>query len=80
MSKITLQVKSDTQTRKITVSEIEYSKARGRQAYTHPDCNIFLIGRNSDMVSYNIQLALQDRNMRVSALRFWKNSRMEKSK
>jgi len=67
---ITLQIFNQHDIKKITIRELKQNeKPQGQEKYFHPDCVIFLKGRTSDLVSYNLQLALQDRHMSVRALR-----------
>lgn len=70
MDKPRLQVINDTSIGSIKLRWLnETETAKGRNyTYYHPDCEIFVSGRDSHLVSYNIQLALQDCHMPVRAL------------
>lgn len=70
MDKPRLQVVHDASTKSIRVwwlKDDEQAKGRGK-TYWHPDVEIWVVGRDSLLVSYNIQLALQDAHMPVRAL------------
>ena len=70
MVKPRLQIIHDASIKSIRVWWLaEREVARGRNyTYWHPDVEIFVVGRDSSLVSYNIQLALQDAHMPVRAL------------
>jgi len=70
MNKPRLQVIHDASIKSVRVWWLKDSEqAKGRTtAYWHPDVEIWVVGRDSVLVSYNIQLALQDAHMPVRAL------------
>ncbi len=48
-------------------------KATGRRVFYHPDCEIWLLGRNTSNVKHVIMQSLQDKNMHVRELYFSKS-------
>lgn len=70
MNKQRLQVIHDAGAKSVRVCWLkDNEKASGRTTtYWHPDVEIWVVGRDSELVSYNIQLALQDAHMPVRAL------------
>lgn len=70
MNKQKMQVVNDRYTRKVTASWLKDSdKPSGRQKFYHADCEIWLVGRDSDIVGNVIMNALQDKNMSCYGLR-----------
>ena len=64
-----LQIINRADIKQITITELkDGDKPIGRQAYSHPDCQIWLKGRIDADVDYNTMLALQDRHMPVRLL------------
>lgn len=47
-------------------------KATGKQIFYHPECEIWVSGRNTAVVQHVIMQALQDKKLRVSKLLFVK--------
>lgn len=70
MNKPRLQVIHDASIKSIRIWWLKENEvARGRNyTYWHPDVEIFVVGHDSALVSYNIQLSLQDAHMPVIAL------------
>jgi len=70
MNKPILQVVNEKEIKRITVRFLsEGEKPKGRNTtFFHPDCEIYLVGRDSHDVAYNIMLALQSCHMPVRSL------------
>lgn len=70
MNKPAIQVIHDADMKRVIVRELlPGDKPLGdNRRYFHPDVEIWVKGRDSHLVGYNIMLALQDRHMPVRAL------------
>lgn len=55
-----------------TVWLLKTEKPKGRQIFYHPDCEIWVSGRNTVNVQHVIMQSLQCKNMRVRELLFVK--------
>lgn len=52
---------------------VERDEVKGTQKFSHPDCEIWLVGRDNDTIGYNVMIALQAVHMPVKALRRIRN-------
>jgi len=69
MSKPRMQVLNNSSTKVVTAKWLKKDDSpKGRQKFSHPDCEIWLSGQDSDTVGWVIMNALQAQKMRSSAL------------
>jgi len=64
-----MQVTNNSSTKVVTAKWLKEGEVpSGRQKFSHPDCEIWLSGRDSDTVGWVIMNALQAQKMKSSAL------------